>query len=140
ALVFVPWAFPGVALALGLLWAYVDFPVPIYATIWILFIGYVTRFLPYGVRTVSSTVIQIHQELEEASKVCGAGYFATFRRILLPLMRPGVITAEWPRSVWRLRWCARCSLRWRRNSPGARRDKAGGSLGSRLAHRPRRCG
>ncbi|SRR5581483_7931937 len=93
ALVFVPWAFPGVALALGLLWAYVDFPVPIYATIWILFIGYVTRFLPYGVRTVSSTVIQIHQELEEASKVCGAGYFATFRRILLPLMRPGVIAA-----------------------------------------------
>ena len=93
ALVFVPWAFPGVALALGLLWAYVDFPIPIYATIWILLIGYVTRFLPYGVRTVSSTVIQIHQELEEASKVCGAGYFATFRRILLPLMRPGVIAA-----------------------------------------------
>lgn len=92
-LVFVPWAFPGVALALGLLWAYVDFPIPIYATIWILFIGYVTRFLPYGVRTVSSTVIQIHQELEEASKVCGAGYFSTFRRILLPLMRPGVIAA-----------------------------------------------
>lgn len=93
ALVFVPWAFPGVALALGLLWAYVDFPVPIYATIWILLIGYVTRFLPYGVRTVSSTVIQIHQELEEASKVCGAGYFSTFRRILLPLIRPGVIAA-----------------------------------------------
>jgi iron(III) transport system permease protein len=93
ALVFVPWAFPGVALALGLLWAYVDFPIPIYATIWILFIGYVTRFLPYGVRTISSTVIQIHQELEEASKVCGAGYFSTFRRILLPLMRPGVIAA-----------------------------------------------
>lgn len=92
-LVFVPWAFPGVALALGLLWAYVDFPIPIYATIWILLIGYVTRFLPYGVRAVSSTVIQIHKELEEASKVCGAGFFLTFRRIVLPLMRPGVIAA-----------------------------------------------
>ena len=92
-LVFVRWAFPGVALALGLLWAYVDFPIPVYATIWILLIGYVTRFLPYGVRAISSTVIQIHQELEEASTVSGAGFVSTFRRIVMPLMRPGVIAA-----------------------------------------------
>lgn len=93
-LVFIPWAFPGVALALGLLWAYVDFPIPIYATIWILLIGYVTRFLPYGVRAVSSTIIQIHKELEEASVVSGAGFFSTFRRILVPLARPGIV-AGW---------------------------------------------
>src|SRR4030095_14552611 len=37
-LVFIPWAFPGTAMALGLLWAYVDFPIPIYATIWIILI------------------------------------------------------------------------------------------------------
>jgi iron(III) transport system permease protein len=94
ALVFIPWAFPGVALALGLLWAYVDFPLPIYATIWIILIGYVTRFLPYGLRAVSSTIIQIHSELEEASTACGAGFLTTFRRILLPLMRPGIM-AGW---------------------------------------------
>lgn len=93
-LVFIPWAFPGVALALGLLWAYVDFPIPIYATIWILLIGYVTRFLPYGVRTVSSTIIQIHKELEEASTASDAGFFSTFRRIIIPLGRPGII-AGW---------------------------------------------
>jgi len=93
-LVFIPWAFPGSALALGLLWAYVDFPVPIYATIWIIMIAYVTRFLPYGLRAVSSTIIQIHKELEEASIACGAGFFATFRRILIPLMRPGIM-AGW---------------------------------------------
>ena len=93
-LVFIPWAFPGTALALGLLWAYVDFPIPIYATIWIIMIAYITRFLPYGLRAVSSTIIQIHRELEEASTVCGAGFFATFRRILIPLMRPGVL-AGW---------------------------------------------
>ena len=93
-LVFIPWAFPGVAMALGLLWAYVDFPVPIYATIWILLIAYVTRFLPYGLRAVTSTVIQIHGELEEASRASGAGFIATFRRIILPLMRPGVM-AGW---------------------------------------------
>jgi iron(III) transport system permease protein len=93
-LVFIPWAFPGTALALGLLWAYVNFPIPVYATIWIIMIAYVTRFIPYGLRAVSSTIIQIHKELEEASIACGAGFFATFRRILIPLMRPGVI-AGW---------------------------------------------
>jgi iron(III) transport system permease protein len=93
-LVFIPWAFPGTALALGLLWAYVDFPLPIYATIWIILIAYVTRFLPYGLRAVSSTIVQIHKELEEASIACGAGFVATFRRILMPLMRPGIM-AGW---------------------------------------------
>jgi len=93
-LVFIPWAIPGTALALGLLWAYVDFPIPVYATIWIIMIAYVTRFLPYGLRAVSSTIIQIHKELEEASVACGAGFFATFRRILIPMMRPGVM-AGW---------------------------------------------
>jgi len=93
-LVFIPWAFPGTAMALGLLWAYVDFPIPIYGTIWIILIAYVTRFLPYGLRAVSSTIIQVHKELEEASVVCGAGFLATFRRVLIPMMRPGVM-AGW---------------------------------------------
>ncbi len=94
ALTFIPWAFPGTALALGLLWAYVNFPIPIYATIWIIMIGYVTRFLPYGLRAVSSTIIQIHKDLEEASIACGAGFLVTFRRILVPLMSPGIM-AGW---------------------------------------------
>ena len=94
ALVFIPWAFPGTALALDLLWAYINFPVPIYATLWIILIAYVTRFLPYGMRAVSSTIIQVHKELEEASIVCGAGFLATFRRVLIPMMRPGVV-AGW---------------------------------------------
>ena len=93
-LVFIPWAFPGTAMALGLLWAYVDFPIPVYATIWIILIAYVTRFLPYGLRAVTSTIIQVHKELEEASVVCGAGFLSTFRRIMIPMMRPGVI-AGW---------------------------------------------
>lgn len=93
-LVFIPWAFPGTAMALGLLWAYVDFPIPVYATIWIILIAYVTRFLPYGLRAVTSTIIQVHKELEEASIVCGAGFLATFRRVMIPMMRPGVM-AGW---------------------------------------------
>src|SRR5207245_6583796 len=49
---FLPWAFPGTALALGLLWAYVRVPAPLYATLLLLLLGYVTRFLPYRLRAV----------------------------------------------------------------------------------------
>lgn len=94
SLAFIPWAFPGAALAIGILWAYINFPIPIYATVWILMVAYVTRFLPYGLRSVSSTIIQIQADLEEASATCGAGFFATLRRILIPLMRPGMV-AGW---------------------------------------------
>jgi iron(III) transport system permease protein len=93
-LTFIPWAFPGTALAIGLLWAYVYVPLPIYGTLWILLIGYITRFLPYGLRAMTSTIVQLHDDLPQASMVCGAGFWATFRRILLPLLRPGFI-AGW---------------------------------------------
>ena len=94
ALTFIPWAFPGSALAIGLVWTYVYVPLPIYGTLWILMIGYITRFLPYGLRSMTSTIVQIHDDMEDASKACGAGFLATFRRILLPLMSPGFI-AGW---------------------------------------------
>lgn len=94
ALTFIPWAFPGTALAIGLLWTYVYVPLPIYGTLWILLIAYITRFLPYGLRTMTSTIVQLHDDLPQASLVCGAGFLTTFRRILLPLLRPGFI-AGW---------------------------------------------
>ena len=94
ALTFIPWAFPGTALAIGLLWTYVYVPLPIYGTLWILLIGYITRFLPYGLRSMTSTIVQLHDDLPQASTVCGAGFLTTFRRILLPLLRPGFI-AGW---------------------------------------------
>jgi iron(III) transport system permease protein len=93
-LTFIPWAFPGTALAIGLLWTYVYVPLPIYGTLWILLIGYITRFLPYGLRTMTSTIVQLHDDLAQASMACGAGFLTTFRRILLPLLRPGFI-AGW---------------------------------------------
>jgi len=93
-LTFIPWAFPGTALAIGLLWTYVFVPFPIYGTLWILLIGYITRFLPYGLRSMTSTIVQLHDELQDASAACGAGFLTTFRRVLLPLLRPGFI-AGW---------------------------------------------
>ncbi|HEX5077628.1 MAG TPA: iron ABC transporter permease [Geminicoccaceae bacterium] len=89
-----PLGFPGVVLAYGLLQVWINPPLVLYGTVWILFIAYLTRYLPIGVRATSATLVQIHQELEESSLSCGANWFQTFRRVTLPLLKPGVI-AGW---------------------------------------------
>ncbi len=91
-LAFLPFSFPGIVFAVALLWAYVG--TPLYYTIWILLIAYITRFLPFGIRSTSSTIVQIHKELEEVSKICGANFLRTFKEIILPLLKPGFM-AGW---------------------------------------------
>lgn len=89
-----PLGFPGVVLAFGMLQAWINPPLVLYGTIWILFIAYMTRYLPIGVRATSATLVQIHPELEESSLSCGANWFQTFRNVTLPLLKPGII-AGW---------------------------------------------
>jgi iron(III) transport system permease protein len=66
----------------------------IYGTLWIMLIAYIARFLPYGMRFNSNSLLQIHAELEEAAQISGASWSRTFRRIVLPLVAPGLI-AGW---------------------------------------------
>lgn len=89
-----PLGFPGVVLAYGLLQVWINPPLVLYGTVWILFIAYLTRYLPIGVRATSATLVQIHPELEESSLSCGANWFQTFKRVTLPLLKPGII-AGW---------------------------------------------
>ncbi len=90
-----PLAMPSMVLALGLLWAYVGLKaLPIYGTIWILLIAYVTHYLPFGVRAGSSALRQLHVELEDAARMSGATWSKTMRWIILPLTRPTLI-ATW---------------------------------------------
>jgi len=81
-------------LGMSLILLYVAFPIPIYGTIWVLLIAYVTRFIPYGMRAASGSILQIHSELEEAAAASGASWWETFRRVTLPLLRPGLV-AGW---------------------------------------------
>ena len=94
ALAFAPIAIPGVIVGSGILVAYLMLPIPIYNTIWILLVAYVTLYLPYGMRFASSGITQIHRELEEAASMAGAGLGQTFRKIMLPLLAP-VLLAGW---------------------------------------------
>lgn len=90
-----PLAIPPIVLALGLLWSYVGLNwLPIYGTIGILLLAYVTHYLPFGLRALSSAVRQLHPELEDAARVSGASLLGTLRRIVLPLTRPTLV-ATW---------------------------------------------
>ncbi len=92
SLSFLSFSFPGIVIGVGFMWFFVR--TPIYATIWALLIGYIATYLPYGIRPLSSAFIQIHKHLEESSRVFGAKPLTTMRRIIIPLLIPG-ITSGW---------------------------------------------
>ena len=94
ALAFSPIAIPSVIIGASVLFAYLMLPIPVYNTIWILLIAYVTLYLPFGMRFATSGVTQIHKELEEAAQVAGAGTWQMFRIVLIPLLSP-IIIAAW---------------------------------------------
>jgi len=90
----IPLAMPGPVIAVAVLWAYLHEPFVLYGTLWILLVAYVTHYLPYGVRTISSSFRQLSPDFERAAAICGATRLAGFRDALLPLVRPGII-AGW---------------------------------------------
>ena len=87
---FLSFSFPGIVIGVGFMWFFVR--TPLYATIWALLIGYIATYLPYGIRPLSSAFVQIHNHLEESSQVAGASWLTTFRRIIVPLLVPGLVS------------------------------------------------
>jgi iron(III) transport system permease protein len=91
SLSFLSFSFPGIVIGVGFMWLFVR--TPLYATIGSLLIGYIATYLPYGIRPLSSAFVQIHRDLEDSSRVCGGGMFYTLRRIIVPLLIPGIVSA-----------------------------------------------
>ncbi|HUW37426.1 MAG TPA: iron ABC transporter permease, partial [Rhodocyclaceae bacterium] len=91
SLSFLSFAFPGIVIGVGFMWFFVQ--APLYATIWALLIGYIATYLPYGIRPLASAFVQVHAHLEESSLVCGASPLTTMRRIIVPLLIPGIVSA-----------------------------------------------
>jgi iron(III) transport system permease protein len=92
-IVTIPVAIPGLVIGVAYLWAWIGLPGGLYGTLWILALAFVARFLPDTVKALSSSLLQIHKELEEAAWICGRGMLSTIRTIVLPLARPGVVAA-----------------------------------------------
>jgi iron(III) transport system permease protein len=91
---FVPLVVPGLVMGLALSFVYLRSPIPIYGTLLILLIAYCTRYMPYGMRYAVTSMQQISSELEESAMVNGASWWQAFRRVLLPLLMPGLL-AGW---------------------------------------------
>jgi iron(III) transport system permease protein len=88
-----PQAVPRLVFAFGMLWAWLIVPIPIYGTLWLLLIAYLTVFLPLGLRTISGVILQIDRSLEESAQMCGASWSYRLRTVTVPLLRPGLIAA-----------------------------------------------
>ncbi len=98
SIILLPYAIPGTVVALALILAFLK-PLPIinvtiYNTIWIIVIGYITRFLTLGVRSISAAFEQVHESLEEAARMSGANFVTAFKDIVIPLIKTNVF-AGW---------------------------------------------
>ncbi len=91
-LAFIPHGMPGVVIGLSLVWVYLMFNfIPIYGTVWIIVVAFITRYLSYGTRITNAAMLQLHPDLEEAAQASGASWSATFTRIIMPLLAPAFI-------------------------------------------------
>src|SRR5262249_33435002 len=68
-------------------------PGGLYGSFWILALAFVARFVPDTVKALSTSLIQIHPELEEAAWICGSSRLSTIGTIVMPLARPGIVSA-----------------------------------------------
>ena len=86
-----PLLFPGIVMGLAIMRFYLQVPIPIYGTLWILLVAFVTRYIPYGIRYTHSGLLQLHHELEEAAYASGASWSNCMRRIIFPLLTPSFL-------------------------------------------------
>src|SRR5579864_135487 len=92
-LVLVPRAVPGLLIGLAFLWVFLFFPPlrPLRETIFSMWIAYTVVWLAYGMRLISSSLMQVSTELEEAARTVGARRGRISREITLPLIRHGLL-------------------------------------------------
>ena len=93
AIATIPVAIPGLVIGVAYLWAWIGLPGGLYGTLWILALAFIARFIPDTVKALSTSLMQIHRELEEAAWICGRSMLSTIVTVVLPLARPGVAAA-----------------------------------------------
>ncbi|HEV2139299.1 MAG TPA: iron ABC transporter permease [Nitrososphaerales archaeon] len=91
----IPLAFPGVVYGIALTWMFLVVPGlgRFYGTLLPLIFSLVVIRLPYTTRIVSANMVQVSNELEEASQISGKGFWRTFARVTLPLVKGGLINS-----------------------------------------------
>ncbi|MFB6165374.1 MAG: ABC transporter permease [Haloarculaceae archaeon] len=88
---YVGYAVPGIVLGLALIYFGLLYAPFLYRTIPLLVFAYVVRFLPQSVGTVRTSLLQVDPKLMEAARTLGESPLRSFRRVVLPLVLPGVL-------------------------------------------------
>jgi iron(III) transport system permease protein len=93
-LVWLPWSVPGILLGMSLLWLMLTLPVVnlLYGTMGALVLALIIQSMPIGTQMLRTSFGQVGDELEQASTVSGAGWLMTYRRIMLPLIAPMLVS------------------------------------------------
>jgi iron(III) transport system permease protein len=89
-----PLAVPGIVLGVGLFLTYARPPFRLYGTIWILVLAFVTIELPAAFQQIRAAFAGLAPELEEASRILGASWLRSMRRVIVPLLASS-ITSTW---------------------------------------------
>jgi iron(III) transport system permease protein len=93
AICWLPSAIPGVLLGLGLLWMFLGTPIfrDLYGTLPLLVIGSILGGVTLSTQILKANFIQLGPQLEEASRMAGAGFWRTYWRVVVPLMAQSLI-------------------------------------------------
>ncbi|MGZ8426711.1 MAG: ABC transporter permease [Candidatus Binatia bacterium] len=93
AVAFLPHPVPNLlfALAIAYLALLVSNVVPLYGTIFVIMAVYIVCWISFGTRVLNNSMIQVHRELEEAAQVGGVSSFKILARIIVPLIKPGLV-------------------------------------------------
>ena len=107
-----PWALPGIILGLGFLWMVLGIPIlrPLHSTTFVLIMIVTLGSITVGTQMFKANLLQIGQDMEEASRISGGSWVYTYRRVLLPIMMPTVISVGLVTFVFAARDVSRVAL------------------------------
>lgn len=87
-----PVAVPALVLGLGIFWAWLSLPIPLFGTLAILVLAYIIVFMPQGFRSVSASILQVGKDLEDAASISGASRLQTLWHVTIPLIRTSLVS------------------------------------------------
>jgi iron(III) transport system permease protein len=90
----IPLGLPPIVYGVAIFWLILIGPFKhLYGTLWPMIFSLILLKIPHATRMISSALITISDELEEASRISGASWFTTFRAIVVPLLKGGILNA-----------------------------------------------
>jgi iron(III) transport system permease protein len=88
-----PLGIPAVIFGVGFLLTYTQPPIILYGTRTVIILVYVVLMIPFATRLQMTAMLALGETYMEASATSGANAWTTNLRIVLPLMRPAILSA-----------------------------------------------